>query len=233
MKHPAKYTDTFIPIFSEILNNCDVVLDPFAGTGKLALIKDHGFKGKVICNELEPEWTKSADYDVDEWRVGDAAKMDWAEDNSIDAICTSPTYGNRMADHFNAKDGSKRITYRHFLGRPLDESNTGRMQWGEKYRKKHVEVYKECIRVLKNNGKMVVNISDHIRAGEQIPVVDWHKNTLIELGMKLVDEIKINTPRMGFGANAKARVEHEFILVFSKGTTIHAGQSGRRSTPSL
>jgi len=216
VKHPAKYTDTFIHEFAEILNGSNTVLDPFAGIGKLALIKEHGFNGRVICNEIETEWTKSEDHPVDEWHIGDAEEMQWAENNSIDAICTSPTYGNRMADHFNAKDGSKRITYRHFLGRPLDENNTGRMQWGKKYRKKHVGVYKECIRVLKNGGKMIINISDHIRGGKQIPVVKWHKETLIELGMNLIDEIQIETPRMGFGANAKARVEYEFILVFRK-----------------
>jgi len=217
VKHPATYTESFIPKFAELLFGCTNVLDPFGGVGKLALIKQHGFTGKVVCNELEREWAETGKYDVDEWHIGDAANMGWAASNSFDAICTSPTYGNRMADHHNAKDASKRITYRHCLGRPLDDNNTGKMQWGEKYRQKHIEIYSECLRVLKPNGLMIVNVSDHIRKGQVVNVVKWHKETLTNFGMKLIDEIKVETPRMGFGQNAKSRVQHECILVFRHG----------------
>ena len=55
VKHPATYTNSFIPVFAELLNGCDTVLDIFAGVGKLAMIKEHGFIGKVVCNELERE----------------------------------------------------------------------------------------------------------------------------------------------------------------------------------
>ena len=126
---PAKYTDSFMPIFAKLLKDSPNVLDPMAGTGKLALIKNMGYVGKVICNEIEKEWVCDC-YPVDEWHFGDAACMNWLDDNSISAVCTSPTYGNRMADHFNAKDTSRRMTYKHRLGRDLDERNTGRMQWG-------------------------------------------------------------------------------------------------------
>jgi len=217
-KHPATYTKTIIEKISALL--CDynkaLVLDPFAGTGKLALIKEYGYKGKVICNEIEIEWTKDSPYLVDEWHVGDAVDMNWAEDNSIDAICTSPTYGNRMADHFNSKDNSKRITYKHYLGRDLDTQNTGRMQWGKKYRDKHIEVYKECIRVLTNGGLFILNISDHIRKGVIVPVTQWHKDILLAIDLELIEHIKIETPRMRYGRNNKARVPHEDILVFQK-----------------
>jgi hypothetical protein len=47
-----------------------------------------------------------------------------------------------MADHFTAKDNSKRITYRHYLGRPLNKENTWMMQWGNAYKDKHINVYK-------------------------------------------------------------------------------------------
>lgn len=216
VKHPAKYTDSFIPKFAEILQGCDLVLDPFGGVGKLALIKDFGFKGKIVCNELESEWADSSIHSVDKWHIGDAADLHWAENDSFDAICTSPTYGNRMADHHNAKDGSKRVTYKHFLGRDLNPENTGRMQWGEKYKSKHIEIYKELKRVLKPNGKLVINISNHIRKGAEVDVVGWKKEVLISLGFDFSEEIKIETPRMGFGQNAKARVQHESILTFTK-----------------
>jgi DNA modification methylase len=214
IKHPATYTNSFIPKFAELLIGCENVLDIFGGVGKLALIKEHGFTGKVVCNELEQEWVESSTHNVDEWHIGDAANMAWAESNSFVAICTSPTYGNRMADHHNAKDGSKRVTYKHFLGRNLNEANTGKMQWGENYRQKHIEIYKECGRVLKNGGLMILNVSDHIRKGQVVNVVEWHKEALSNFGMKLLNEIKIETPRMGFGQNGKSRVQHECILVF-------------------
>jgi SAM-dependent methyltransferase len=214
IKHPATYTNSFIPIFANLLIGSENVLDIFAGVGKIAMIKEHGFSGKVVCNELEREWAETSTHNVDEWHIGDAANMSWAKSGAFDAICTSPTYGNRMADHHNAKDGSKRVTYKHFLGRDLDEANTGKMQWGDKYRSKHLQIYKECARVLKNGGIMIVNVSDHIRKGQVVSVVRWHKETLLHIGMSLVEEIKIETPRMGFGQNAKSRVQHECILVF-------------------
>ena len=216
MQHSAKYSDVFIPIFADLLKDCEVVLDPMAGTGKLAMIKEFGFRGKVVCNDIESEWKNGEDYLVDEWHCSDASRMEWAEDNTFDAICTSPTYGNRMADNFVSKDGTRRITYRHYLGHELKEGNTGYMQFGDKYREKHREIYAECLRVLKPGGLMIVNVSNHIRAGVEIPVVDFHKETLESLGAKFEREIQVKTPRMGFGANSKARVEHESILIFRK-----------------
>jgi len=215
IKHPAKYTDKFIPIFAEKLKNCENVLDPFAGVGKLAAIKDHGYRGKVYCNELEKEWMTSCLYNVDYWNIGDAENLPY-NSNIFDAICTSPTYGNRMADHHKAKDSSKRITYTHCLGRDLTDGNTGKMQWGADYREKHKKIYFECKRVLKNDGLFIVNISNHIRKGEIVDVVGWHKNCLVEAGLLFIEEIKIDTNRMGFGANAKLRVETESILIFKK-----------------
>ena len=214
LKHPATYTESFIPIFAEILSGCGNILDPFAGVGKIAKIKDYGFAGKVVCNELEPEWTSADKYNVDEWHIGDAANMGWAKDKSFDAICTSPTYGNRMADHHDAKDGSKRITYTHRLGRKLNAENTGQMQWGGVYRDKHVAVYKECRRVLKPDGIFVLNVSNHIRKGVEVDVTQWHIDTLLGFGFVLKEKRRIETPRMKFGANADKRTNAEFILIF-------------------
>jgi hypothetical protein len=215
-KHPATYTKAFIPKFAELLYECRNVLDPCAGTGKIAMIKDYGYTGRVVCNEIEPEWVKDSIYKVDEWHIGDAADMNWAPDGSFEAICTSPTYGNRMADHFNAKDNSRRITYKHYLGRDLHNVNTGKMQWGNEYKSKHIAIYKECVRVLNFNGLFILNISDHIRNGEIIPVSDWHKVSLLNLGLTLIDGIQLKTPRMNFGANRQLRVQNEIIFVFKK-----------------
>lgn len=44
-RHPAKYSDEFIPIFAEELPKRGKILDPFAGTGKIYEIKNMGFAG--------------------------------------------------------------------------------------------------------------------------------------------------------------------------------------------
>lgn len=120
------------------------------------------------------------------------------------------------SDSHNAKDGSKRITYTHMLGRKLTKGNTGNLQWGKKYRQAHVEIWQECIRVLKPNGIFILNISDHIRRGQVVPVSEWHKQTLVDMGLEYHNTTTIETKRMRFGANSHLRVGHENIFVFRK-----------------
>jgi DNA modification methylase len=102
------------------------------------------------------------------------------------------------------------------LGRKLTKGNTGNLQWGKKYRQAHVEIWQECIRVLKPNGIFILNISDHIRKGEVIPVSNWHKETLVKMGLKHIDTILVETKRMRFGANSHLRVDYENVFVFRK-----------------
>jgi tRNA G10 N-methylase Trm11 len=218
MKHPAKYTDSFISIFANILLQYDVqiVLDPFAGTGKIIEIRNYGYLGRIICNEIEPEWVEANKHNGAQWFSGDAALLyKQIPAGSIDAICTSPTYGNRMADSHNAKDGSKRITYTHTLGRKLTDGNTGNMQWGKKYQEKHIECYKCFYELLKVGGICIINVSNHIRKGKEVDVIEWHKTALSNM-FTFIEELKIQTPRMGFGKNSKLRTNTESILIFRK-----------------
>ena len=111
MNHPAKYSDILLPVFRGMLSGCKDILDPFAGTGKLRLV----FPDCTLL-EIEPEWAS-----ISGAIVGDATKMPFA-DCTFDAICTSPTYGNRMADSFidhQIEKQYKRNTYTHQLGRKL------------------------------------------------------------------------------------------------------------------
>ena len=66
------------------------------------------------------------------------------------------------------------------------------------------------------NGVLIVNISNHIRAGKEIDVVQWHKETLEQLGFIAEQTIEQETPRMRYGANSKSRVAHETIFLFRK-----------------
>jgi len=216
-QHPAKYTDVLLPIFARILqeHGAQSVLDPMAGVGKIGLLRDYGFSGRIVANEIEPEWAAQAPAHV-EMHIGDAAAMTWARDGEFDAIVTSPTYANRMADHHNARDGSRRYTYRHMLGRPLHPANTGKLQWGEAYREAHRRIWKECIRVLKPGGIMVVNVKNHIRRGEIVRVSEWHADELRRQGLEEVERVQVACPGMRNGANARLRVDHEDVWVFQK-----------------
>ena len=216
-RHPAKYTDVLLPVFARILreHGAQSVLDPMAGVGKIGLLRDYGFTGRIVANEIEPEWAVQAPPHV-EMHVGDAANMTWARDGEFDAIVTSPTYGNRMSDHHNARDGSRRYTYRHALGRPLHEANTGKMQWGKAYREAHRRIWAECIRVLRSGGVFVVNVKNHIRRGEIVRVSEWHAEELQRQGLRFLDKITIQTPGIRHGANAGLRVDHEDVWVFKK-----------------
>ena len=208
MKHPSKYSDALLPVFAKYLEKKSNVLDPFAGTGKLKKIIP-----SAILLEIEPEWAS-----MSQAIIGDATKMPF-KDSFFDAICTSPTYGNRMADHFidhQKTKGYTRNTYRHCLGRSLHKNNSGRMQWGKKYQELHKKAWSECLRVLTQDGIFILNISNHIRAGEEIDVTTWHINILKNIGFRLLHSHKIETPRQKMGTNSKLRVSYESILILKK-----------------
>ena len=187
-----------------LLNRRRLVLDPFAGTGLIHQVHD-----RAIGVEIEPEWAAMHPRTV----VGDATCLPF-DSQVFDAIATSPCYGNRMADHHDARDGSKRHTYRHYLGRQLHENSAGKLQWGAAYRDLHERAWAECYRVLVPFGVLILNISDHVRGGERMYVTDWHRRTLTELDFVLIDEIEIATPRLRHGENFGARVDHELVQVY-------------------
>ena len=204
--HPAKYSNSLMQPMSDILlaHNCVTVLDPFAGTGKI-----HTLPFDTWGLEIEPEWATMHPNTI----VGDALNMPF-KDSMFDAVCTSPTYGNRMADSHTATDASKRITYTHRLGRKLSANNSGSLQWGEKYKEFHRKAWAECIRVVKPCGVVIINISNHIRNGYEVDVTNWHIDEMIRQGCVLVEKQNVNTPRMGFGANKTKRVQYESLCVF-------------------
>ena len=206
IKHPAKYTDSLLPIFEEMLQGCKTILDPFAGTGKI-----HSLPFDTVGVEIEPEWANMQEGTI----IGDATDLKFAN-CEFDAICTSPTYGNRMADCHTAKDGSSRNTYTHTLGRTLSDNNSGKMQWGKDYRDLHIKAWGESYRVLKQGGLFILNFKNHIRKGRIVDAFSWHIKTLIEIGF-MIEEIKqVKTNGNGFGQNANLRTGFEFVAKLRK-----------------
>ena len=184
------------------------VLDPMAGVGTIHQLAVPG-KIETFGLEIEPEWANQHPMTL----AGDATDMPF-NDDYFDIVCFSPPYGNRMADQFISLDGTKRITYYHFLGRRLDERSAAGMHWGDDYRKTMRAVLIESSRVVKPIGSIILNVSDFIKAGQVVPVVDWYVETMIDLGYRVTDDIAVQTQRMKYGANAKLRVECERVLTF-------------------
>ena len=239
-KHPATYSAELVPVLRAELETLPryldglPVLDPFAGVGGIwEVARDLG--RDVVGMEIEQEWAAQAPEGMTMW-VQDARRwalpLAWSSGlpglhpyrgmhpypalHVFAAIVTSPSYGNRMADSHEARDDSRRITYRHQLGRPLTEGNSGAMQWGPEYRALHRDVWAGCVAALAPGGRLVLNIADHIRNGERVHVSDWHRWTLEDLGLRHVRTHRVETPGMRFGANGQKRIGYEEIQVWRK-----------------
>jgi tRNA G10 N-methylase Trm11 len=197
--------------FNILGEDCPIsVLDPFAGTGRIhelampSLITTTGV-------EIEPEWAAMHP----NTRLGNALELTQMFSEPFDAIITSPTYGNRLADHHQADDPSIRRSYKHDLGHDLHPDNSGQLHFSKDYMAFHVKAWDQVYQVLKPNGWFILNVSDFIRKGKIIPVVQWHLDTLC-YRFKVLEHRYVGTYRMKFGQNAQARVSHESVILMKK-----------------
>lgn len=146
-------------------------LDPFAGSGvKLAKHRLWAM-AEWVGLEIEQAFIES------DWvEVGDATRMPFAS-NQFDVVATSPTYGNRMADHFAPKDDSKRVSYTFSLREAkgthigdksvqLHPENTGLYQWSFPYWDLHRRAWEETVRVMRPGALMLLNVKDHLRSAK-------------------------------------------------------------------
>lgn len=215
--HPAKFSDVVMMRIQEYLLDIPTrplnILDPYAGIGGVHRL--HNVKDKIATYgiELEPEWASQHPSTI----CGDARDLLDIMDVPINCIVTSPSYGNRMADHHNAKDSSTRITYKHKLGRDLSEGSSAVMQWGESYRSFHWDVWGKCTRLIGHSkaraGWFILNCKDHVRSGVVQEVTLWHVECLAAMGWELINMEIVDTPGMGFGANREKRAEEWVALL--------------------
>lgn len=215
LEHPARFSDPILDTIATHVAGSEIVLDPFAGTGRVHELRERAGVIETIGIEIEPEW---ADKHPDT-RLGDALDLGASGigPESVDRIVTSPTYGNRMADHHDAKDGSVRNTYKHTLGRDLADNNSGQMQWGDEYRQFHRLAWAEAVAALKPGGHFTINIKNHIRNGKVQRVVEWHIETLMhEFGLHMYALDVVPTKGLASGANDSVRTTHEYVMTFEK-----------------
>lgn len=236
--HPAKYPQAVLDAFQVIVDReakriareegarrNPVVLDPFAGVGRIHDLH----RAETLGVEIEPEWAVCRDNTL----VGDATKLSPVWTESFDLVMTSPCYGNRMADHHNNRDKhrpckgagckgckgtgiSPRKNYRVALGHDPSEGSAAAMQWGPEYRNLHRAALVEMVRVVRFGGLVVVNMKDHIRDKRVQPVVGWWAHTMEDVGLKSIALQSVATTGMRHGRNYEARVDGEKIITGRK-----------------
>ena len=211
-KHPAVMGAHILDACKTLLpsEGCRV-LDPFAGLGTTAKLLP---RYDVVGVEIEKEWADQYEKTI----CGDSLIV-VPTLGKFDVVLTSPTYGNRMADDFEASDTSKRITYRHKLGRRLSNGTTANLYYGKrnkKYEDLHSKIWKVCVDALKNNGIFILNCKDFISLGSVMEVTKWHIETLEGYGMSVVKSIRVPSRGMRFGSNSQQRIDYENVICLQK-----------------
>jgi hypothetical protein len=243
VKHPAKYSKSvWLTIFRDVAKLVVMhpektdwhVLDPFGGVGGIFDLHSMEWDfdaGQLVFHitsvEIEEEWSgvasghpryrphtsdRSLAMDFFDFAIHPANR------EAFDLVVTSPTYGNRMADHHtpSPEDTSERNTYRHKLGRPLTEGSSASLQWGDEYREFHRAAWDEIFDLLEPGGYFILNVKDHIRKKTKQPVAAWHRAYCGSIGFNLITDSQVAVRGNRQGENGEVRVDHEHVFLFQK-----------------
>lgn len=217
------------------------VLDPFAGVGRARLqaaLDPEGDLYPVVGVELQPEWGDDGTIEGDardlpaEW----SGRFDviatspcygnrFADNHQAADRCKTCGGTGRAAGLADSQHGdckvckghglSWRNTYAHALRRQGGDIVPGSAaveQWGRGYRQLHAEVIMELMRVTREGGLLLVNMSNHVRDGQEQLVVEWWVNELLVRQCSIVEVRRVATRRQRNGANGDLRVDGEVVI---------------------
>lgn len=230
--HPAEFHKALFPALARGAWTAreGIIADPFAGVGGIHRLREiPAFaKATTIGCELEPEWAAAHPDTVC------MSMLDW-DPGVVDAVVTSPCYGNRMADQYlGEKTGpkSKRYGYALSLGRRVSDGSAAAMRWGPQYQTFHARAWAHMCSKLATRGRFVLNIKDHQRDGRRQHVAAWHVTTLMGLGCELLWVEDVDTGSLRHGANHEHRYVEQ-VWVFEMRTPNLPGLQPSNGTPAI
>lgn len=156
----------------------------------------------------------------------DPRNIDNLEYGQVEAVVTSPPYEGGPFSHAGGHGGAYAggIAQRDPNLKPmtLDSENIGTLK-GETYLEAMLRVYRECWKVLRAGGRMVIVVKNFIR-DKQVVRLDLDTIRLCEAtGFRLADRWYLRLPTRSFWKILYHRkypdvpeVEHEDVLVFEK-----------------
>lgn len=224
LKHPAPFSASILEALALGLEGAHgILLDPFAGTGRVHSLARPGLR--TIGIELEVPWLRHSAVYASTMRA-DACSLP-LRSRCVDFIATSPCYGNRFADHHQARDGSQRRSYTHDLRAMTGDNayvmhprNAGTMRFSSwAYKVLHQEAWAECFRVMKRGGLMLLNVSNFVEAHREVLAARWHLLTCLAAGFDVEQIRRIPTPRLRHGENREHRVDGEMVLYLRRPAT--------------
>jgi hypothetical protein len=203
--HPCPWTRPLLALLLEALRGYRRILDPFGGEGTIHLLRAWGYE--TFAFDIEPEW--AADCGVRADARHPPFPLGW-----FDAVATSSTFGNRFADGYDGRDGSRRSSYRIALGHELDRRNVGRLKWGKAYRQESAATWAAIVAHIRPDGRLLFHMRDYPVDKKPVAATAWHLETLAALGWsRVVRRWTLPASSVpGAGHDQLASVDHLVVL---------------------
>lgn len=189
----------------------DWILDQFLGSGT-TLIEAKLLSRNAIGVDVNPNAIELSNTNLDfkcqevseiRTKLGDARKLTFIKDNSIDLICTHPPYADIIHYSQDIQGDISQLAYEDFLQSMAD-------------------VAKEAYRVLKSKGNCAFMMGDIRRRGHVLPLGFMCMQKFTDAGFVLKEIIlkeQHNCRSSKYWTNRKRNfllLAHEYIFVFEK-----------------
>ncbi len=216
--HDAKYRGNWSPyiprnILLRYSQEKDLVLDQFVGGGT-TLVEAKLLNRNIIGIDVNPEslqrCKEKCNFKIENSskitiKKGDARKLNFIENDSIDLICTHPPYTNIIQYSENIKEDISHCDIKEFLEQMKLVAN-------------------ESCRVLKKDKFCAILMGDIRRKGHVVPLGFDVMNIFVNSGLKLKEIIikeQHNCKATGYWKTSSIKynfllLAHEYLFVFKK-----------------